>query len=94
MGFPLPDSPHACVVSLPTWEAVIGYEESDPAVVGKMRSGYPRFFLHPITASYLEGLEGEHAGKGERLMAYSSLAAAQRAAKLCQAADRSVRESD
>ena len=80
MGFPLPDSPHACVVSLPTWEAVIGYEESDPAVVGKMRSGYPRFFLHPITASYLEGLEGEHAGKGERLMAYSSLAAAQRAA--------------
>ena len=67
-------------MSLPTWEAVIGYEESDPAVVGKMRSGYPRFFLHPITAGYLGALEGEYAGEGERLMAYSSTGAARRAA--------------
>ena len=63
MGFPLPDSPHACVVSLPTWESVIGYEENDPAVVGKMRSGYPRFFIHPVTQRYLDQLEGRNAGE-------------------------------
>ena len=79
MGFPLPDSPHACLVSLPTWDAVIGYEESDPTVVGKMRAGYPRFFIHPITRKYLTQLEGLHAGEGERVMAYSSVGAAMRA---------------
>lgn len=78
-GFPLPDSPHACLVSLPTWEAVIGYEESDPSVVGKMRAGYPRFFIHPLTRKYLEHLETSYAADGERVMAYSCLAAAERA---------------
>ena len=81
MGFPLPDSPHACVVSLPTWESVIGYEENDPAVVGKMRSGYPRFFIHPVTQRYLDQLEGRYAGEGERVIAYSSPQAARRAAE-------------
>ena len=79
-GFPLPDSRHACVVSLPTWESVIGYEENDPTVVGKMRSGYPRFFIHPLTASYLKELESRHGGDGERVIAYSSFHAARRAA--------------
>ncbi|WP_169051714.1 PLP-dependent transferase [Flavobacterium sp. H122] len=38
------DNPHAVSVSLPTLDDVIGYEEGDVAVVGKMKSGYPRFF--------------------------------------------------
>jgi len=80
VGFPLPDSSHACVVSLPTWESVIGYEENDAAIVAKMRSGYPRFFIHPITARYLKGLEERFAGDRERVMAYSSEEAARRAA--------------
>lgn len=80
VGFPLPDSPHACLVSLPTWSAVIGYEESDPGVVDQMRAGYPRFFIHPITSDYLNTLEEQYAGSGERLMAYSSPMAARRAA--------------
>ncbi len=79
VGFPLPDSPHACLVSLPTWPAVIGYEEGDPDVVEKMRAGYPRFFLHPITSRYLASLEERYAGPGERVMAYSSAGAADRA---------------
>ena len=37
-------NPHAVSVSLPTLDDVIGYEEGDIAVVGKMKSGYPRFF--------------------------------------------------
>ncbi|WWC87799.1 uncharacterized protein L201_002691 [Kwoniella dendrophila CBS 6074] len=37
---------HAISVSLPTWEDNIGYEEGDQRVVGKMETGYPRFFIH------------------------------------------------
>ncbi len=48
LGVSIPDSVHACSVCFPTWESVIGYEESSPQVVQKMQSGYPRFFFHPI----------------------------------------------
>ncbi|WP_164974455.1 PLP-dependent transferase [Flavobacterium amnicola] len=37
-------NPHAVSVSLPTLDDVIGYEEGDISVIGKMKSGYPRFF--------------------------------------------------
>lgn len=37
-------NPHAVSVSLPTLEDVIGYEEGDTRILGKMKSGYPRFF--------------------------------------------------
>lgn len=29
-------------MSLPTWKSNVGYEEGDPQVVGKMKTGYPR----------------------------------------------------
>ena len=32
----------AVSVSLPTWEANVGYEEGEEWVLSKMRSGYPR----------------------------------------------------
>ena len=80
VGFPLPDSSHACVVSLPTWDSVIGYEEDDPAIVARMRAGYPRFFIHPITARYFEQVEARFADEGSRIIAYSSEEAARRAA--------------
>ncbi len=51
LGRPLPDSPHACSVCLPTWASVVGYEEGDPAVTDRMQAGYPRFFLHPQVAT-------------------------------------------
>ncbi|MCL9806750.1 PLP-dependent transferase [Flavobacterium amniphilum] len=38
------NNPHAVSVSLPTLDDVIAYEEGDDSVVGKMQSGYPRFF--------------------------------------------------
>ncbi|KAI5295953.1 hypothetical protein KEM52_006330 [Ascosphaera acerosa] len=34
-------------VSLPTWDATVGYEEGKDWVVQKMSMGYPRFFIHP-----------------------------------------------
>ncbi len=84
MGLPIPDSPHACLVSLPTWDAVIGYEEGHADVVGKIRAGYPRFFVHPLTWKLFEELERRVAGEGERVVAYSSAAAAQRAGRFVE----------
>ncbi|KAM0717462.1 hypothetical protein Q7P37_007314 [Cladosporium fusiforme] len=42
-----PDTPHAVSVSLPTWDANVGYEKGEKWVVDKMQCGYPRFFIHP-----------------------------------------------
>ncbi len=47
LGHPIPDSPHAVSVSMPRWQDVIDYEEGQPQVVERLRSGYPRFLLHP-----------------------------------------------
>ncbi|KAL1844133.1 hypothetical protein VTJ49DRAFT_4985 [Mycothermus thermophilus] len=41
-----PHTAHAVSVSLPTWKANIGYEEGEEWVVGRMVTGYPRFFIH------------------------------------------------
>lgn len=38
---------HAVSVSIPTLQDVIDYEEHVPEVVDKIKSGYPRFILHP-----------------------------------------------
>jgi cystathionine gamma-synthase len=48
LGLPIPASPHAVSVCLPTWKDVIGYEEKEPRVIDQMKTGYPRFFLHPL----------------------------------------------
>ena len=49
IGAPIPsNTPHAVSVTLPTWEATVGYEEGEDWVVNKMSSGYPRFFIHSV----------------------------------------------
>lgn len=49
LGQCIPDSPHAVSCSLPTMRAVRGYEEKDPAIMGLLTSGYPRFVVHPFS---------------------------------------------
>jgi cystathionine gamma-synthase len=47
---------HAVSVSMPTMTDVIGYENHEEKIVEKIKSGYPRFILHPylkILASYI-----------------------------------------
>ena len=46
LGQPIPARHHAVSCSLPTMRDVIGYEERDPAIVGQLGCGYPRFLLH------------------------------------------------
>jgi len=48
IGQRIPGSPHSVSCSLPTMADVIGYEEKDPATLGRMQAGYPRFFIHPF----------------------------------------------
>ena len=81
LGRPLPDSPNAISVAMPLWEHVIGYEEEDPAVLEKLQCGYPRFFLHPRVCELNARLESEHAGAGERALAFPDQYAAGRAEK-------------
>ncbi len=79
LGQPIPDSPHACLVSLPTWDAVIGYEEGREEVVGRFKAGYPRFFLHPWVQKLNRELERRVAGAHERVVACPNAPAARRA---------------
>jgi cystathionine gamma-synthase len=78
LGNPIPPSPHAVSVCLPTWEDNIGYERADPRVVGRMQCGYPRFFVHPLVARLFEVCEQRFAKAGERCFAFPSRRVAER----------------
>jgi cystathionine gamma-synthase len=47
LGARIPDSTHAVVVSLPTMEAVVAYEEGCSETAKLLKTGYPRFKRHP-----------------------------------------------
>lgn len=70
LGSPLPDCEYGVSVSLPLWQHVIGYEEKDPAVVSKFRSGYPRFCCPPAIGELFAAAEKKHAKKGERALVF------------------------
>ncbi len=78
LGSPLPDTEHGISVSLPLWQHVIGYEEKDPAVVDKFRSGYPRFCCPPAISALFAEAEKRHARKGERALVFPRKVHAQR----------------
>ena len=40
-------------MSLPSWKSTVGYEKGEEWVLSKMRTGYPRFFIH-LTIQELE----------------------------------------
>lgn len=79
LGLPLPDSPDACSVCLPTWESVVGYEEGREKVLKRLRAGYPRFFRHPAVERLFENARAEIAGENEEVFVFPSRATVQRA---------------
>lgn len=83
-GMPLPKTQHACSVCLPTWDAVLGYEEKRDKVIRRMRAGYPRFFLHPATERLFAEATGALADKGSRVVVFPSRDAAQRAQRFVE----------
>ena len=79
LGRPIPDSPHACLVCLPTWDSVIGYEEQRPEVIGKLEAGYPRFFLHPEVDKLFRSVERRIGAAGERVVVFPRAEVCERA---------------
>ena len=79
LGLPLPDSPHACSVCLPTWASVVGYEEERDKVLHKLRAGYPRFFFHPKVKALNDAAQEAVCQPGEQVLVFPSKEAAQRA---------------
>lgn len=79
LGLPLPDSPHACSVSLPTWDSVIGYEEGREKVIKRMRAGYPRFFKHPSVVRMMDNARAEVATENDEVLVLPTRMSVQRA---------------
>ncbi len=63
LGDPVNGSPHSVCVSLPTMADIIGYEEGRVDVRCALRTGYPRFVVHPWVAR-LKALAAEVLGGG------------------------------
>ena len=78
LGRPIPPSPHAVSVCLPTWADNVGYEQADPRVIGRMQCGYPRFFLHPSVVRLFQTCEAKFARPGECCFAFPSRRVAER----------------
>ncbi len=48
LGSTFTGSTHSVISSLPTHQDVIGYEEKLPAVISRLKQGYPRFMRHHL----------------------------------------------
>ncbi|KAJ7069881.1 pyridoxal phosphate-dependent transferase [Mycena amicta] len=65
-----PFTPHAISVSLPAWQDVVGYEESEKRVTDAMISGYPRFFIHLSIRKLAKICEQKFATKNESCLLF------------------------
>ena len=79
LGLPLPDSPHACSVCLPTWDSVIGYEEGHEKILKRLRTGYPSFFKHPVVERLFDNAKAEVASEHEDVLVLPTRSSVQRA---------------
>ncbi|KAH6677500.1 pyridoxal phosphate-dependent transferase [Halenospora varia] len=87
-------TPHASSVSLPTWADNVGYEEGQERVVGKMTTGYPRFFIHKAIAAFAEDVVKAHGNAGQSAMLFPSCRTAQGCANFIRAREPSLAVSD
>lgn len=81
LGAPIPDSVHAVSVCLPTWPDIIGYEEKESRVIDRMRTGYPRFFFHPLIQKVRTALEPK---PGRDVLPFANVDAARQCANLAK----------
>ncbi len=75
---------------LPTWDAVLGYEEKRDKVIRKLRAGYPRFLLHPATARLFAEAEKGLADNGMKVVVFPTRDVAQRAQRFVEKRSRSA----
>ncbi|KAF4556161.1 Cystathionine gamma-synthase-like protein [Elsinoe fawcettii] len=72
------DTPHAVSVSLPTWRANVGYEEGQKWVVERMKTGYPRFFIHRSIDRFAATIVTQYGRPDEKAMLFPTRSCAQR----------------
>ena len=65
-------------VSLPTWKANVGYEEGEDWVLSKMKTGYPRFFIHKSIEHLADEIVSRFGKPGEKATLFPSSRAANR----------------
>jgi cystathionine gamma-synthase len=58
LGQPIPNSEHAISVALPRWQDVVDYEEKAERLNGRIRTGYPRFVVHPLVLGVAKRIAG------------------------------------
>lgn len=92
LGEVLPSFPHGTVVSLPTLVDVIGYERRDPAVIARIRAGYPRFVLNALVAEARDAACASRGLDPARSLPLRSLRAADRAVALARPAAHRIAE--
>jgi len=73
-----PMTEHAVSVSLPTWRANVGYEEGEEWVISKMKTGYPRFFIHKEIQKFATDIVQKHGKEGEGAMLFPTHCTAER----------------
>ncbi len=77
LGSTFTGSVHSVISSLPTRDAVVGYEEKWPQVLQHVKQGYPRFLQHPLVAQVCAALERSRANAATRLFAVTSQSSAE-----------------
>lgn len=73
-----PATEHAVSVSLPTWRANVGYEEGEEWVISKMKTGYPRFFIHKVIERFAAVIAERYGREGEGAMLFPTNTTASR----------------
>lgn len=81
LGRPIPDSPHAVSVCLPTWRDNVGYEEQDPRVHSRLQTGYPRFVYTRFCRDLFDVARRQLARDEETCLVFPALSAAERCAR-------------
>lgn len=78
LGVPIPCSPHAVSVCLPTWRDNVGYEEQDPRVHQKLTTGYPRFVYNGLCRELFQVARARFGRDDEACLAFPAGSVAER----------------
>lgn len=65
-------------MSLPSWKSTVGYEEGEDWVLSKMRTGYPRFFVHLTIRELEQEVLSRYGKDNQSAMLFPSRATASR----------------
>ncbi|KAI9785861.1 MAG: hypothetical protein M1816_008188 [Peltula sp. TS41687] len=89
-----PDTPHAVSVSLPTWKANVGYEKGEEWVLSKMRTGYPRFYIHTSIRDFANLIVQAYGSEEEQALLFPSRSVACRCVGFLRTQDSSLQTDE